>query len=95
MTRRPPEVYSMADVPKPAILHPIELTTFIQHAIHRISGQIHLIICSSQEIFIQELLASIKHEQNATLEDACASGLSRKRLKRVARRKHECGRLAM
>jgi len=73
----------------PTVLHPIELASFLQHVIHRITGQVHLIICSSQDHFIQELLASISHEKDLAIQEAEAEGLPPQKLARIAKRKHD------
>lgn len=74
---------------RPTVLHPIELATFIQHTLFRMKGTFHLVVCSSQEVFLRELLASIQHEKQLALDEAEASGLPTEKLAQLAKRKHD------
>jgi hypothetical protein len=73
----------------PTILHPIELATVMQHVLHRIAPPVHLISCSSQEEFLRQLLASIKHENELVVREAEEAGLPPKKIQGLARRKHD------
>jgi hypothetical protein len=74
---------------RPTVLHPIELADFIQHSLKRMTRSTHLIICSSQDDFLQQLLSSIHREKDTARVEAEAAGFEPASVDRLVSRPHE------
>jgi hypothetical protein len=74
---------------QPIVLHPIELTPFIQYLLTHHADPTNLIVCSSQEAFLAQLQASIAHSKDLERAEAEEAGLPAERVSRIASRAHE------
>jgi hypothetical protein len=74
---------------KPTVLQPSELAAFIQYLLARHAPPTHLIICSSQEVFLAQLQASIAHTKDLERAEAEERGQSSDKVSRSVSRAHD------
>ncbi|KIW00478.1 uncharacterized protein PV09_08001 [Verruconis gallopava] len=75
--------------PHPKVFHPIELAPFVEYALYRICAPLHLIICSSQEIFLKELCASMQFAKDAAIAESEAIGVGELGIRRLSTKNHD------
>jgi len=79
---------SSTPIPQPVVIHPIELASFIQHLLSHHAPPTNLIVCSSQDSFLQQLLASTAHEKDDYRQEAENEALDPVNVSRIAAQSH-------
>lgn len=74
---------------RPIVFHPIELAAFLQFILRRRDRIFQLVICSSQDDFLHQLLASMHHEKDLARLVAEAEGREPHAINRIVSRPHD------